>query len=48
MVSFTSPFTWALGLVPPVMLNAISSMCAGLFVVFMFGFFAVCARMLLD
>lgn len=47
VVSFTGPFTWVLGLVPPVILNAISSFCAALFVLFMFGFFAISARVLL-
>ena len=41
-----NPLVWMLGLLPPVMLNAITSFCAALFIVFIFGFGTVAAKSL--
>lgn len=47
LASYTSPFVWALGFAPRVLVHGITSFCAALFIVFMFGFFALTAHGLL-
>lgn len=41
LVDYTGPFVWALRLAPRALVHGITSFCAALFVVFMFGLFAV-------
>ena len=44
--SITGPLIWSLSLLPPLMLNMITAACAGVIVVFAFGFFLFTSKVL--